>query len=1025
MSSDKHTWRLRHASPLAVAISMALSPAMAQDNQESAEPLEEILVTGSRIPRAGFDTLQPAIVVDGEFLEDRGFTDVGSALFELPAFGAAGNNLQNGSNEQSQYSVGQVFVDFFGLGSQRTLTLVNGRRFVSSNTPATSSTALVTTTSGLQVDMNNIPISLIDRIETVAVGGAPIYGADAIAGTVNVIMRQDFEGFEIRSNYGVSSESELEETTASVAWGVNTADEKGNVVLAVEYSDRDGMIQSDMPHLARGWQFRDTGDATFSQTLIERGTANIVSNGGVITPPGVNSLPNLGSGSFGNGEFLQFGPDGSLVPYDVGTAVNNAVWSIGGDGLFLPDVSSLRTPIKRTLVTALAHYEVAPRVEAFGEVWVGESEAAELIRQPAYQSSFFSDEEFALNFPIDYPLLTPAAQATLATLTWDDDGDAATPNVPITSFDLQRSSVDLNALGDETRSNQSLLRVVGGFRGDFELGNRDYGWEVSYNRGRSVGETQFAEIDNTRFFYALDVIEDPANPGTFGCRVALDPSSRPDDPGAPFGTNLPATDVFDGCVPLNLFGEGAPSQAAIDYIGVTDLSRSVIEQEVISANLNGDIVDLPAGPLGFAVGFERRKEEGKFENSAFSQLGLGRADAVQPVEGEYTSEEFYAEFYAPLVSSDMDIPFVEDLSIEGAWRNLDNDLAGTDQAWTIGGRWRPVEDVEIRGNVTQSVRAPSIQELFLPLTGQSSFAADPCDGTEVDGGPSPANRRANCIAGIPGVLPGIPDPDNFVSSVRNASANGSVGGNLGLENEVADAFSVGVIFRPRWVEGLMVSVDYVDFDIEDAIEAFTLTQVMRGCYDADDFPNEFCTLAGPAGFTRQADGQLPSNDAYTTSFVNAGQRTFQAYTAEVLYTTDALGGQIDVSASIMHTLENKTVVLGAPDEDAGEIGSPDWQANLRFRYARDRWSALVQPRMIGEGRRSLDDAPDRFPSLSQGDVWIWNAAFQYDITDNFGVQLNLDNITDRLPAPKVIAWGLDNVYGNIGRYYRLGFRLEM
>ena len=1018
MTSDKQRWRLWRATPLAVAVSMALSPAIAQENEGADQALEEVVVTGSRIPRAGFDTLQPAIVVDGEFLQDRGFTDVGSALFEIPAFGAAGNNIQNGSNEQSQYSVGQVFADFFGLGSQRTLTLVNGRRFVSSNTPATTSTALVTTTSGLQVDLNNIPITLIDRIETVAVGGAPIYGADAIAGTVNVIMRQDFEGFEIRSNYGISSESELEEMTGSFAWGVNTGDGRGNVVLAVEHSDRAGLFQAEMPHLARGWQFRDTGDANFQQTLIERGTANIVSNGGLITPTGVNALPNVGSGSFGNGQFLQFAPDGSLVPFDTGTAVNNAVWSIGGDGLFLPNVSSLRTPIKRTLVTALAHYEVAPQVEVFGEVWVGESEARELVRQPAYQSAFFSDEEFALTFPIDYPLLSPSARATLAGLTVPDAND---PNiqVPITSFDLHRSSVDLNALGDETLANNSLLRVVAGFRGDFALGNRDYGWEVSYNRGRSVGETEFAEIDNTRFFYALDVIEDPANPGTFGCRVALDPSSRPADPGNPFGTQLPSTDVFDGCVPLNLFGAGAPSQAAIDYMGVTELSRSVLEQEVISANLNGELFDLPAGPLGFAVGYERRKEEGDFENSAFSQLGLGRADAVQPITGNYTSEEFYAEFYAPLVSPDMDIPFVNDLSLEGAWRNLDNDLAGTDQAWTIGGRWSPVEDIEIRGNVTQSVRAPSIQELFLPQTGQSAFAADPCDATEVDGGPNPAIRRANCIAGGGG-LPPIADPDNFVSSVRNASVSGLQGGNLQLKNEVADAYSLGVILRPRWVEGLTFSVDYVDFDIEDAIESFTLVQVMRGCYDSPTFPNALC-----GQFSRLPSGQLPSNNAFQVGFVNAGQRTFRAYTGEVLYSMDVMGGQLDVSGSIMHTIENKTVVLGSPDEDAGEIGSPDWQANFRFRYSRDRWSALIQPRLIGSGRRSLDDAADRFPSLSQGDVWFFDTAFQYDITDTFGLQLNVNNITDTLPSPKVIAWGLDNVYGNVGRFYRIGFNLEM
>ena len=1017
---DIKQWRCtRGAVLLAFAVPLGTSSALAQQSADTgSESIEEIVITGSRIPRAGFDTLMPAIVVDGEFLAERSFTDIGSALNELPAFGAAGNNIQNGSNEQSAQSVGQVFVDFFGLGSQRTLTLVNGRRFVSSNTPATSSTALVTTTSGLQVDMNNIPITLIDRVETIAVGGAPIYGADAIAGTVNVIMKQDFEGFDIRSNYGISAEDEMEETTFSVAWGVNSGDGDGNIVMAVEHSDRAGLIQSDMPHLAKGWQFRDTGHATFANTLIQQGRANIVSNGGAITP-GNTLLPNVGTGSFGDGNFYQFAPDGSLTNFDVGTAVNNVVWSEGGEGLFLPDVSSLATPIKRTLVTALANYSIAPGVEVFGEVWVGESSARELIRQPSYQSGLFGDEEFALNFPIDHPLLSPAAQAQLATLTHDDDGDPATADVPITSFWLQRSSVDMSLNGDKTFADNNLLRLVGGFRGDFAIGNRDAGWEVSYNRGRSTGETEFAEVDNQRFFYALDVIDDPANPGTLGCRVTLDPSSRPADPGGPFGTGLPQTDVYSACVPLDLFGQGRPSQEAVEYISVTEISRSVLEQNVWSANFNVDTFDLPAGPVGFAAGYERREEKGKFENSAFSQLGLGRADAVQPIQGSYVSEEFYAEFYAPLVSSDMDVPLVRNLSIEGAWRTMDNEIAGADDAWTVGVRYMPIDDVEVRGNITRSVRAPSIQEFFLPLTGTSTFAADPCHFEEVDGGPNPAVRRANCIAGGGG-LPAIPDPDNFVSGVGNASVNGKQGGNLSLENEAADAWTAGVILRPRWVDGLMVSIDYVDIDIEDAIESFSLTQVMRGCYDAASFPNALCSQ-----FSRLPSGQLPSNDAFQVGFVNAGQRTFKAYTMEVLYSRDMWNGQFDVNGSLINIRENKTVVLGAPDEDAGEIGSPDWQANLTFRFSRDKWSAMLQPRFIGSAVRSLDDAPDRWSVKDEDDVWIFNGGFRYDVTETMRLQLNINNIFDELPSPAVVAWGLDNVYDNIGRFYRVGFSLQM
>ena len=390
-----------------------------------------------------------------------------------------------------------------------------------------------------------------------------------------------------------------------------------------------------------------------------------------------------------------------------------------------------------------------------------------------------------------------------------------------------------------------------------------------------------------------------------------------------------------------------------------------------------------------------------------------------PISGSYVSKEIYAEFYAPLISPDMDIPLVSSLSVEGAWRNLDNSLAGDDEAWTIGFRYAPIDDIELRGNITQSVRAPSIQELFLPQTGTSSFASDPCDATEIDGGPNPAVRRANCISGGGG-LPAIPDPDSFVSGVRNASVNGIQGGNLGLANETADAYSFGVIFRPRWVDGLMVSVDYVDFDIQEAIESFSLTQVMRGCYDSPSFPNNLC-----GQFTREADGQLPSNDAFQVGFVNAGQRTFKAWQMNILYSTDLWNGQLDIGGNVLNTREDKTIVLGAPDEDAGEITSPDWQANMTFRYSRERWSAMLQPRMLGGGVRSLDDAPDRFPSNGEGTVMLYNGAFQYDLTDNFGVQFNVNNITDELPSRKVIAWGLDHLYDNTGRFYRVGFTWQM
>lgn len=996
MSIGSRGSRLNQAWLLAATPFLFTMPAQAQDG-DSAEPMDEIVITGSRIPRAGFDTLMPAIVVDSQFLEDRGFTDIGTALNELPSFGLPGNSTQG---TQSAFSVGQTFVNLYGLGSQRTLTLVNGKRFVSGNSPSLFTGA----NAGSQVDLNMIPTVLVDRIETISIGGAPIYGADAIAGTVNVMMKQDFEGFDLRTSYGISQENEMEETVFSVAWGANSADGRGNVTLAVEHSDREGMIELDMPHLQRGWQFRETGDENFDLTLIQPGTANIVSNNGVLTPGGL-LLPNFGLGAWPDGQYLQFNPSGGVQPYDVGTALDNAVWSQGGDGLFLPAVTALFTPLKRTLATAFARYELAPSVEVFGEFWAGQSEAVELVNQPAYQSGLFGDESFALNFSVDHPLLSQSARDAIVGYGSDN-------------FWLQRASTDLQPDGNASTGKTNLLRGVLGLRGDFAAGDRDFNWEVSYNRGRTDTQNGGSDISSRRFFYALDAVV--AGDGSVQCRVVADPSSRPDDPAGGFGTGLPQN-IYDDCVPLDIFGQGRPSPEALDYISIFDTATTIIDQEVFEANIGStNLFNLPAGGFGFAVGAQTRTETGDFGTSGFSELGLGRSVPISGVRGKYTSDEIYGEFYAPIFSEDMDIPLISYLNIEGAYRYIDNDFAGTDDVWTVGFKYAPIPDIEFRYNVTRSVRAPAINELFQPLAGTNSFAADPCDATLVGDGPNPSTRQANCESGGGG-LPPI-DTTTFVSSVRNASVQGLTGGNVELSNEIADAWTAGIILRPRFAEGLQLSLDYVDFDIADAITSFTLTQVMNACYDASDFPNNFC-----GSFVRQPNGQLPPNGAFQTGQVNAGQRVFKAYVLELLYSLDGLGGQWDITGGMQHIRESNQTLLGATTDFRGEItnGASEWQANFRVRYSRDKWSAFLQPRFIGKGIWDNDAAPGRYSIPGEDNVFIWNTGFRYDFNDQIGAQININNLTDELPSPAAIATGNDFVYDNIGRFFRVSLQVRL
>lgn len=968
--------------------------------------IEEVVVTGSRIPRTGFDTMLPANVISSEMLERRGYTNVADALNEVTSFGSPGSSPGIGSangSGQSAYSVGQNFVNFFGLGSQRTLTLVNGRRFVSSSTPS-----LFTNQSpGLQVDLNSIPTSMVERVETIAVGGAPIYGADAIAGTVNVILKDDFEGLEISTNYGESmDEGDLEEITFELVYGGNFDNGRGNLVVGIEVNDKEGAIRADRDFLNEGWQWRTpVEDTGFQRFLVPRGTANIVASGGVITPVGVSMLPNFGMGAIHpDGSYLAFQPDGSLGPYNIGSPTGDAVWSIGGDGIFLPNLTSLFTPVNRKIATAFGHYELTDNVELYGELYIASIESSELVNQPAYQSGFFSEAAGPLTFDATHPLLADSARQTLA-------------DINVTEFDLHRASTDLGDRRGDAENN--LWRVVTGARGTFEFAEREVSWDLAWIKGRSETDTSTVELISDNFFYALDVVDTPDG---LQCQVVADPDSRPDDASDPLGTTL-RTSQFDDCVPLNIFGEGRASQEAVDYVTALATSTAVLEQEVISINANVGLFDLPAGEFAFALGFEHREESAYFATDGVTSLGLGRSVPVNPTEGEYDTDEWYAEFYAPIISPDMDIPLVYSASVEGAFRQVDNSIAGKDDVHTIGGRWAPIPDIEFRGNVTRSVRAPAITELFLPLSGTFSFAADPCDQTNVGSGPAPANRRANCVAA------GI-DVDSFSSNVRNASVQGRNGGNQNLVNEIADAVTYGVILRPRFVEDLSIAVDYVDIEIEDAIESFTLTQIMESCYDAGSYPNSFC-----GQFTRGPDGQLPPTNAFTSGFVNAGLRTLKGTTVEFDWLTDLKvwpvlknldnPGALSIAGNMFFPREAETLILGAVDDDLGLPHTAEEQVQVNFTWFWNDLSVLWQTRYISETVVENDIAEDRYPDDSLDAVFLHNLGVSYQFNEMVTVNLNINNVFDEEPEASAIARGYDVQYDNTGRYIRAGIKVSL
>jgi len=1000
---------------------MSFASIAAEESTDAVEEVERIEVTGSRIKRIGLETVQPIAVIDASELAELGYTNVADALNNLPSFGTPGNS---GEGDQGSQGVGQSFVNFYGMGSQRTLTLVNGRRFVSSNPLSGGGAA-----DGLQVDLNMIPIAMVKRIETIGVGGAPAYGSDAIAGTVNIILKDDFEGLTFDYSGGISDRSDLEEHKFSLTAGGNFDDDKGNAVFSIEYSKKKGLIANQRDHLAKGWQFREpcsgdtpvangagesaftAADCEFDRVLKPGGHANLVGSGGLVTTAPF-ALPNRGVGALSDGNFYQFGSNGSLQSYNIGLPTDNAVWSIGGEGIFLPDVENLYTPTDRVLVNSIVNYEITEGIGVFGEFFYGNTKATELANQPYYQSGLFGEDSGALLMDVSNPFITDTARGELAALGVTD------------TFYLQRASTDLLASGNGVDNEGSLWRAVLGLEGSIELADRDLDWEVYYNIGKSDSVSQRDAVFTDRFFYALDAVT--AADGSIQCRVTADPTSRPTDPASNFGAST-AGDAFDNCQPLNLFGNGAPSQESLDYMTGTLTAKSEIQQETWGATLSTSLFDLEAGSFDIAMGAFRRKETAVFAPDAAYSGNLTRAGVLTGINGGFTVDEYYIEFYAPLVNSEMDIPFVDVLSVEGAYRVMDNSLAGKDEAYTVGFTYQPIKDITFRGNVTRSVRAPSITELFQPVVEESSFATDPCDGGNNSADPvAQANRERNCAAD------GI-DRATFISQAGNATVQGISGGNLNLENEVADSFAVGFIAAPSFMEGFTIAVDYVEIELEDAIESFTLTNIMNACYDADSFPNDFCNA-----FTRDpVTGQLPSTDAYTSGFVNAGSRTFRGTTVDARYDMPLSDwgysnlGELTLRSFVFLPHENEVTAIDTPNDNNNEPGNAEIQANITVEWSKDDWGVTVQPRYIGESvinnndvRKATDTLKVSRDVLDLDAVWLVDLGVSYQLFDNTSVRFNVNNVFDKLPEAAAIASGNASVYDNRGRYFRVGFNTK-
>ncbi len=975
------------------------------------DPQEEaIVVTGSRIPRANFDTAQPAVVIGSEQIEQRGYTNLGEALEELPAFGVPGNNRVGG--QAGAFGSGQTFVNFFGLGDQRTLTVVNGRRFVSSNTAS----IFGVTGAGSQVDFNVIPTLLVDRVETIAVGGAPIYGSDAIAGTVNVITRRSFDGARLDAQYGISDRGDAREYRIGGIVGKNFgADDRGNITLVAEYNREGGLTGEDRPNAGLGRFFTDCPDADEAgpaQCLIEDRTIPALSEFGVPLVSDVVGFPlsPAQADDFGfqpsvvdaQGRPLGFDQAGNLFPIDFGQATGNLINFNGGNGFRLPE--NLLTPVRRYLATALAQYEVADGMRLFGEAWYANSKGSQLRDQPVYNTGLFDvagtpDGNFII--PLSNPFLSPQARATIQqsirTSPFSDD--------PAQDyFYLGRANTDL--ISGAGSSEVELYRFVAGVDGTFDAFGRSLTFELVGNYGKSTTQGSERVLVQQNFENALNAVRDAS--GNIVC--------------APGTLNAPIATISSVCAPINPFGQQI-SQAARDYVTTIADPRAENEQYVATASLSGELFRVFGGRIGFAIGYEHREEKSDFDPGVFyfgqpdpndptgDRTQFGRSVPIDPVSGKFNTDEVFGELTIPLIGPEQNIPLVNSFELNGAIRYINHSLAGKDPTYTIGATWRPVRDVTFRGNYTRSVRAPAITEVFNPTSQIFTTADDPCDAAFQDAGPSPATRQANCAADGLGA--------DFQSNIVDFTARGTLQGNAALENEKADAFTVGAVLRPRFLPGFTLAVDYVDIRLKNAIQSLDATQTLQACYDDPGFPTAICDQ-----ITRDDDGQVTF---IQTGFANAASRDFRGVVAELAWRLDTpfLGEDSSINLGLNYLYNDKLefrVGQGDLTTLRRSIGYAKHQGTANVTFDTDNFSWLVQAQYIGPALFDPDEEATNRDIRGVDDVTFINTTFSFDVGERFELRFIVDNVFDTKPPFPAPGGGGRVTYfdGILGRFFKAG-----
>ena len=971
------------ASASIVAIGVALFgavPALAQDQADDVEePVsaevgadaagstegEAIVVTGSRIARSGFTAPTPVTVVGEEQIARQGATNIAQVLNEIPAF-----------RPQSTPATTAIFVsnlgastaDLRGLGGNRTLVLIDGRRVVASTVAGGSFTPANT------VDLNLVPTALLERVEVVTGGASAAYGSDAVAGVTNLIINRNLTGIRANLQYGQSDAGDNEEYLFSLALGDRFADDRGRVLLGAELVRNSGTGDC----YTRAWCAESFN--TISNPLIS--AANPALGRVIAGQPATLILPNARTATASlNGLIIngplrgtEFNPDGTTFQHDYGVYGGAGLFQSGGGDPVLPfyQYFPLSAESQRINSFGSVDFDVTDGLNLFAQGSFGQVDGRILGSSRRDISPAGSFQIRADNAFLPASVAQQMATRGLATVPfgriWNDIGP-------------QR--------GDVSRR---TFRLVGGF--DWKVGGG-----LSLDGYYQYGQTDYSQSGynttiNSRIMRAADAVRVGSS---IVCRVNADANPNNNDP---------------ACVPLNPFGQGASSAAARSYVTGTAMQDTTLSQHVAALTLRGDIIELWAGPLGFAGGVEYRKDivtslvdPISAANDFFTSPGGGITGGSQSLN----VKEGFLELALPIAR---DLPFARHAEINGAVRVTDYSNSGRVETWKVGADWEPFEFLRLRGTRSRDIRAPNLFELY--GAPQSSFQT-------VD---DPVNGGARGL--YPTLLSGNPD----------------------LEPEIADTWTAGAIVTAELGSAgrLRLSADWFDIALEGAISTLGAQTIVNRCAGG---VASLCSLVtrNPAGIITQivnpnlnlntlitrgwdfeADYSLPFDRVFAGSDGDLNFRVLATFVKDLI-TVDTAGVAIDRAG------QNGAGV-------SQPSGLPDYTVNGYITYRSDPFSAQIQIRHIsdgvfqvtniGPGQAGYDPLlPNSVSDNLVEAVTYVNLNAQYTLWSEGDQRVELygvvNNLFDKDPPNNLpSSFGPTNnvLYDVVGRSYKVGLRLR-